>query len=519
MSGSSPHLTAMPAVPADIQGSDLRVTEGPGEARQSLGEPHQAHLVKADIERTAEIRRSSSPIQMTKQHAAVSDQNVNRPIGSSRSLRRPGAQAIGIAITALFAAGFSGVQAAQESQPADAQVLADLLAQEAQQAGNPDFDYALGVAALDAGHLSRAIFALERVLEVQPGHAQARAELGRAYLAAGDVARGRQELMQVRRGDLPPEAARAIDRVLGALDASLSSERQRKVTGYAEASLGRDSNVNSATNAGQFALPAFGGLLLTMAPEARQRSDVVAGAALGTSVQVPVSATWDLVAGANVRGTAPRKVQEMQTTVADLSVSATHTADDSSQTLAWQSSGAWLDGGRYRTAHGVAAQWQQQLNSTTQGNAFVQLSRQAYAGQSDRDTDRAVLGLALARAFDDGRRLAYGSVYRVRERPREALNSHFGHQGYGARLGAEQALGAATLFAEWQVERRHYGGTEPLFETQRHDRQSDWLAGLRWSINRQWQVLPQLRRTIARSNVVLYDYQKTVVQIAVRREF
>lgn len=457
---------------------------------------------------------------MTEQYWAVWHRDVTAILTTTKasaSLRSPRSarrMAFGVALAGWLVASVSGAQAA-----ADAPALTALLEQEAEQAGNPDFDYALGVAALDAGHLSRAIFALERVLEVKPEHAQARAELGRAYLATGDVARGREELMRVRRGELPPEAAQAIDRVLGALDASPSADRQRRISAYLEGSLARDSNVNSATNAGQFALPAFGGLLFTMAPEARQRSDLVMGAAAGASAQVPLTATWDLVAGANLRGTFPRRVHDMQTTVADLSLGATHLADNSSQTLAWQSSGAWLDGGRYRTAHGLAAQWQQQLDRTTQGNAFVQLSRQSYAGQAERNTDRAVLGLALAHVFDDGRRLAYGSAYRVRERPRDALSSHFGHQGYGARLGAEQALGAVTLFTEWQVERRHYGGAEPLFDAQRRDHQSDWLAGLRWSVGQHWQVLPQLRRTIARSNVVLYDYQKTVVQVAVRREF
>ncbi len=466
---------------------------------------------------------------MTEQYPAVWDRHIHR---NERTTRRTVAAcwprpsrsvALGLALAAWLGAGLSSAaQAASAAPPAPASTppaLAALLAQEAERAGNPEFDYALGVAALDAGHLSRAIFAFERVLEVQPGHAQARAELGRAYLAAGDVERGREELMRVRRGELPPEAAQAIDRVLGALDAAPTSDRQRKFSAYAEASLARDTNVNSATNAGQFALPAFGGLLFTMAPEARQRRDVVAGAAVGASAQLPLSASWDLVAGANLRGTSPRRVHDMQTTVADASLGTTHLADDSSQTLAWQSSGAWLDGGRYRTANGLAAQWQQQLNRETQGNVFVQLSRQSYAGQAERNTDRGVIGLALARVFDDGRRLAYGSAYRVRERPRDAMNSHFGHQGYGARLGAEQVLGAVTAFAEWQVERRHYGGTEPLFDAQRHDHQSDWLAGLRWNVGPQWQVLPQLRRTIARSNVVLYDYQKTVVQVAVRREF
>lgn len=426
--------------------------------------------------------------------------------------------AVPLVLAGWLGANVLDAQAAPQT-PAPPPALAALLGQEAEQAGNPDFDYALGVAALDAGHLSRAIFALERVLEVRPDHAEARAELGRAYLAAGDVARGREELMRVRRGELPPEAAQAIDRVLGTLDASTSADRQRKVSAYVEGFLARDSNVNSATNAGQFALPAFGGLLFTMAPEARQRSDLVAGVASGASVLVPLAATWDLVAGANLRGTFLRNVHDMQTTVADLSLGATHSEEDSSQTLAWQSSGAWLDGGRYRTAQGLTAQWQQQLDRNNQGNAFAQFSRQSYAGQAERNTDRAVLGMALARLFDDGRRLAYGSAYRVRERPRDAMNSHFGHQGFGARLGAEQAVGAITLFAEWQVERRHYGGAEPLFDTQRHDHQSDWLAGLRWSVGQHWQVLPQLRRTIARSNVVLYDYQKTVVQVAVRREF
>lgn len=455
---------------------------------------------------------------MTEQYPAVWDRHHRkRTFTPARSIHRPRTGAIGLAVTALLGAGLAAAQPA--TSPASRPPLQDLLAQEAQQAGDPDFDYALGVAALDAGHLSRAIFALERVLAVQPDHGPARAELGRAYLAAGDVARGRQELMQVRRSELPPAAAQAIDRVLGALDAAPTAERQRKVSGYAEASMASDSNVNSATNAGQFALPAFGGLLFTMSPEARQRSDLVVGAAAGASAQVPLSSAWDLVAGGNLRATAPLQVHEMQTTVADFTLGATHLGEDRSQTVAWQSTGAWLHGGRYRTAHGVAAQFQQQLDRSTQGHAFAQLSRQTYAGQALRNTDRAVLGLALARAFDDGQRLVYGSVYRVRERPRDPVGDPFGHQGWGARLGAEQALGAATLFVEWQLERRHYGGTEPLFDTRRHDHQSDWLAGLRWSVGRQWQLLPQLRRTIARSNVVLYDYHKTVVQVAVRREF
>src|SRR3979490_469577 len=61
-----------------------------------------------------------------------------------------------------------------------------LLPQEAQRAGDPEYDYLLGVAALDSGDYERAVFALERVLGVQPGNHVARAEIARAYLAIGE---------------------------------------------------------------------------------------------------------------------------------------------------------------------------------------------------------------------------------------------------------------------------------------------------------------------------------------------
>src|SRR5882724_1210156 len=68
-----------------------------------------------------------------------------------------------------------------QKQPKQAYDL--LLPQEAARAGDPEFDYLLGVAALDSGELERAVFALERVLAVQPDNHVARAEIARAYYA------------------------------------------------------------------------------------------------------------------------------------------------------------------------------------------------------------------------------------------------------------------------------------------------------------------------------------------------
>ncbi len=394
-----------------------------------------------------------------------------------------------------------------------------LSAEESRRAGAPDYDYLLGISALDAGHVTQAIFALERVVANRPGDALAHAELARAYLAAGETDSARAMLNVARRSQLPAEAAVAIDRVLGALDQALPSP-QAKWSAYAELGAGRDSNVNSANNAGAFAIPAFGGLLFTVAPEHRQRGDTYGYTGVGGNLQWLLSPQWKVLAGANGRATANRHVHEMNTSSADALLGVSHQSDAHTQTVAIQSNTAWVSSSVYRSANGASAQWQWQLDDASQWNAFVQWARQEYAGQAERNADRSVLGTAYARALSSIGALAYGSVYGADERTRIGAYGHFGHRALGGRLGLEQVLLAQTiLFAEWQVERRRYGDTEPLFDTQRIDRQMDLLMGLRWTPASTWTVIPSLRRTVARSNVPLYDYRRTLVQIALRKEF
>ncbi|HMX16999.1 MAG TPA: tetratricopeptide repeat protein, partial [Rhodocyclaceae bacterium] len=99
-----------------------------------------------------------------------------------------------------------------------AQAYALLVPAESARAGDPAFDLLLGIAALEAGETTRAIFALERAVTVDPGNARARAELARAYLAAGETDAARREFERVRKQDVPADVKRTIDRFLSAAD-------------------------------------------------------------------------------------------------------------------------------------------------------------------------------------------------------------------------------------------------------------------------------------------------------------
>ncbi|MGB5441272.1 MAG: tetratricopeptide repeat protein, partial [Gammaproteobacteria bacterium] len=111
-----------------------------------------------------------------------------------------------------------------------------------QYAGIPDFDYLFGLAAIDSGHPTEAIFAFERILDVIPVHAEARIELARAYYKLNEYQAAQQEFETVRE-DAPLAVQSTIDKFLAAIKYA-SAPAQPHFEAYVQAGLGYDSNVN-----------------------------------------------------------------------------------------------------------------------------------------------------------------------------------------------------------------------------------------------------------------------------------
>ena len=89
---------------------------------------------------------------------------------------------------------------------------------EYEMAGNVDYDYLLGIAALDSGKPDKASLALERVLAVNPNYIGARLDLARAYFALADYERAKTEFEAVQAQNPPPAAKTVIEQYLAAID-------------------------------------------------------------------------------------------------------------------------------------------------------------------------------------------------------------------------------------------------------------------------------------------------------------
>ena len=406
-------------------------------------------------------------------------------------------------------------QLLEQKQPSRAYEL--LLPLEAQRAGEPEFDYLLGIAALDSGHRERAIFALERVLAVQPDNALARAEIARAYLAAGEKDTARREFEAVKREPIPAAARATIDRYLSAITAAETTH----VQGYIELGLGSDSNVNSATSDSQIALPAFGGLIATLNPAATSKKDSFANVLGGINFTHKVNERWSVVAGAAVNGKFNREQDQFDTLALDGNLGARWAANNDALTLAAQMQSFELDNSRYRDTRGMIAQWQHNLDERRQVTGYLQYAQLRYPTQGIRDADRGIGGVAYAQAFSS--RLSpvlFLSAYGGREKERADGVPHLGHKPWGIRVGGQfRPTEGWTVFGGVNYEQRRYGGPEPIFLVPRKDKQTDVRLGASYLMRAGTTLILQASNTDNKSNIDLYHFQRTLGTVSVRFDF
>ncbi len=404
----------------------------------------------------------------------------------------------------------------EQGKGAEAFRMLDVL--ESERAGDPVYDLLLGIAALDAGQGTRGIFALERVLAVDPNSVRARAEIARAYMIVGEAEAARAEFETAKKQGVPAEVAATIDKLVVAIDRMADASRT-SLKAYIEGVVGHDSNVNAAPSRNTVAVPSLGGLPFTLAAENRNRSDWFGSLGGGVSVRHPLNPTVALVGGLSGSQRWNFEHGRFDTGNIDGYGGVVANLGRNVLSLTAQSSLLYVDDEDFRRATGLTGLWQHNLDSRNQLSAFLQYSDLQYLTQSARDADRYVYGGAWAHAFREGP-VAFLSAYGAHERPQHSNVSHLGHRAVGVRAGGQWGIdGKTMLFGSLAYEHRRYGGTDPTFLERRSDNQVNLNIGATYALTKELSVTPQITYTDNQSNLTLNDYRRDIVSVTVRREF
>lgn len=417
----------------------------------------------------------------------------------------------------------------RDGQPLAAyQVLMQL---EYEGSGNVEFDYLLGVAALEAGKPDKATLALERVLASNPNYAGARVDMGRAFTALGDTVRANDEFSAVLALN-PPEIVRK--RVAGFIQ-EINRSPDRALTywsGFFGVTIGRDSNVNNAPGHADQFIP---GLLNTVVLDFDSVETPSNFSALAGRIQVDhrVSERLSVYAGLDLNLRRNFQAPQFDSSGGDLrfgSIVALIKHELEFSLALGKSfldpqpgqSNTFFEHPLYRNVFAASAQWRFNLNEKNQLQTNLQYSRLRYLDESTKvfDTDQAILGLNWFRAFgDNGKAVGFVGGYVGKESDIHE-NPSGGKDFFGLRAGGQYAFTSIwTVFATLGLMSAEYQRFQAIHQKTRDDKRFDLNFGMNYALWENWSLRPQFNLTRNNSSIGLYEFDRKEVSVTLMREW
>lgn len=398
---------------------------------------------------------------------------------------------------------------------------------------NQEFNYLLGVAALDSMRYDEAIIAFERVLAVQRNHAGALLDLGRAYFHTGSLDLAETTLLALKRAN-PPAAARAtIERYLTAIRDKRTQSR-RKVSLWGEAQLGYDTNLTGVpVDFTSAVLSAFNLAGITPTGNAIKRRAPFGGAALGIDYQFPLGAQWGAQLGADVRGRGYQKETLFNVLNGDVRAGINWTQNRHRISVTAhgnafkQKADAPGDPKPTNDRHsaGVSGEYRYAIAPQNQLSLGLTGLRVRFPDNDIEDLDARQISLGWLRQFEGARAPLFQlSAYSSRDEALRTLADGLADKSKtvsGIRIYSQiNVIDSLNVFANLGYATRNDDtafarATEIEFG---RDNLADLTLGWNWRFTPTCNLQSQWQASRNRSNIAIYDYKRQEISSAVRCE-
>ncbi len=418
------------------------------------------------------------------------------------------------------------------SNPKQAYML--LVAEQDKLTGNLEFDYLLGVAALDSGKIDESIIAFERVLAVQPNNAGAQLDLARAYFSAGSLDLSEGTFRKLRAQNPPPSAQAAIDKYLAAI-AERRLAARRMVSAWGEMALGYDTNLTGVPNDFTTAIQqAFNLIGVQPTGNSIKRKAPYLGAGVGADVIFPISENWNGYVGGDIRGRGYKREAEFNSGTAEVRASAIweggrHQVRLNTSYNAFEQRGdapgdpqptndrrSALAGGEYRVS----------LNPTNQLGIGVSAAQTRFPKNNIEDFNAVIGSLSLLTAFSGPSNplmqwTAFGSrdkaVRKLADGVADKSKKVIGLRAYGqVSLNDKTSLFTSLGYSRRSDDSAFARATAVEFG---RDKLADMTLGVNWRFQPSCNLRGQWFGSRNASNIAIYEYTRHEISSTIRCEF
>ena len=409
------------------------------------------------------------------------------------------------------------------------QALLLLLSDIEEHAGQPEFDYLLAKAYRQSGQLSHAVFSLQRVLMIEPDNTTARLMSAGIYADSGDTAWAGRELSQLSTGTLSREMRIELARIRHLISKKInvpkSEKRQKKrapfkVQANISAGFGYDSNATYGPGESALWIPSLADT--TQLGDSAADDDLFLLAGGRVAFQYAVHPKTTLSGSAKLTHKAHQERNDLDEAYEDLQLKLSHRLGKEVVSLTAINQSYRVDGDAYRYYWGGRANWNHPLNGGAWINGYLQQLEFAYPDDDTYDAEQTLAGIYHWLPFTHSGRA--GSIrYGVHTGAMDAKRSdstYVGYDQWGGRVDASYQLQPAlTISASLTFEQRRHQGVNPLYETIREDNQWTTTLSATYAVNDTWSLTPGVSYTDNDSNLALYDYDRALVTLTLKREF
>ncbi|MCW9012140.1 MAG: surface lipoprotein assembly modifier [Gammaproteobacteria bacterium] len=388
-----------------------------------------------------------------------------------------------------------------------------------QQEGDPYFDYLYGVAAIDTGHASQGVFALERVLLTFPEDHVARLELARGYFILEEYSRARLEFEKVLAYNPPREVQETTQQFLDQI--RLKEARYRTTSsGFVSLAIGSDSNVNSGADDGV--------TIIDLDEQSLGQDDTFSELVAAWQIGHPFAPGW-MMSG-NITGAfrINQDHDEFDTNTATLQFGVSRLYKESRYKAELLYQTYQLDGDDYRDLAGMNLEWHYSLTQKSRLSSTLQYVNLEYPETESRNSDLATLSLTYTHSFaillnpTFFATLNLGAEIAEDDSNANAL-SDTERDITGIRVGSILGLSpklALQISAGYQSSEYAGEQTFPLFAgIVREDDFTSADINLLWLFHKDWRLDTKISYTENSSNIELYNYDRTVFSLNLNYAF
>ncbi|WP_164078411.1 tetratricopeptide repeat protein [Alteromonas facilis] len=381
--------------------------------------------------------------------------------------------------------------------------------------GSPEFDLAYGLSARANGDLHTAVFAFERVLQINPQAHQGRLALGVAYYELGNYQAAKRELtfltnIQVNDQSFSTTVSRYLQRI-----EQRQSQQDSRVSSLVQVGVGHDSNPNNGVEDEFIVIPSIG--TVTLFDESVESDSMFIDVMGAVSYASPLDQHSSWYASGSVTHAEYEDEIALSRTFMMGSLGYRRSFND------YQFDGAVfyrplrLDGDAFLDYYGALIALEKPIADTYSVGLSVLYSNEDYSEQQGFDKDQFVSFLTLQKAQKTGRHkvdVRYG-LEQVSEAQDFLERTLWGlSYEWFQRLSSQWEYRLSLEYTD-----SDYQGVHPLFLTKREDNFLHGQAVATYRLSKQWSLLGKISYLDNDSNIDIYQYQRVKVWLGASYEF